>query len=43
MFWDVKQAVGLHCIYNDAEEVGNWGNQIESKQPFFGSMDTSNI
>jgi len=21
-------------VLNDAEEVGNWGNQIESKQPF---------
>jgi len=22
-------------VFNDAEEAGNWGNQIESKQPFF--------
>ena len=21
-------------VFNDAEELGNWGNQIESKQPF---------
>ena len=38
---NVKQSVGLHCIYiiNDAEEVCNWGNQIKSKQPFFFCSD----
>jgi len=28
----------MHYILSDAEEVGNWGNQIESKQPLFLSF-----
>jgi len=25
-------------VFNDAEEVGKWSNQIESKQPFFSLL-----
>jgi len=28
----------IATVDNCAEEVGNWGNQIESKQPFYNSV-----
>ena len=30
-------------VFNDAEEVGNWGNQIEFKQPFLFHSDNCYI
>jgi len=39
MFWKIYSIVGMQSkqwdstVLNDAEEAGNWGNQIESKQP----------
>ena len=38
--WNVNQAVAwVSTALNDAEEVWNWGKQIESKQPFFFAVD----
>jgi len=31
--WNVKQQ-WVSTVFNDAEEIWNWGNLIESKQPF---------
>ena len=41
MFWKTYSIVGMQSrqwdstVFNDTEGAGNWGNQIESKQPFY--------